>query len=305
MGSGTVFTSTVANNLKNTLEVIVDDKTDGVESRAIFPKFFEIRSMKDQYEDDLEMGGPGLATETPEGSELTIGTITEGTLFRYIARKFGLKLIITEEAIEDSKYEKVLRGARRLKRALWKTADIDGANVLVRGWNTAFNGGDGVPLFSASHTLPQGGTYSNTLGTALSFSRIAVAQVTTALRKLPGHDGVTEGYEPVRVLCPEDLWYVVAGVLGSRYSPEAGKFNEVNVVNQDLHLDAVSNRYWSNTATNWCIQSDCPDGLNWRWRRRARNRSWVDNDFENMKYSISARWSRGWSDARSVYGSQF
>lgn len=299
-----VFTGTIANTLKATLDNIVDDKTDGYEKSAILHRWMDEMKMSDHYEDDLESGGPGLASEKAEGQEMATGSIREGFITRYIARTFALKLIITEEAMEDKKYPKIINAASRLKRALWKTADIDATNILVRGFNTSYVGGDGQPLWSASHTLPHGGTFSNVMATPLSPSRAAVVVATSQIRKYPGHDGITEGYEPVKVVFPTEQWATWDGLLKSKMDPTAGAFNEINVVNQSLDITPVANKYWNNTTTQWAMLTDCEYKINFRWRRKPRGRSWVDNDNEVMKFGISSRWSRGWSDARCTLGVQ-
>lgn len=294
----TVFTSTIANALKRTLEEIVTDKNA---DKLLLERWCNIKKMKDAWEDDLEVAGPGLASQKAEGTEISAGTILEGYRTRYIARTFGLKLIITEEAIEDNKYEQVLQAGKRLKRAMSKTADIDATNILVRMFDTSYVGGDGLPLGSASHTLPHGGTFSNVMATPMSPSRAALIVATTQLRKMPGHDGVIEGYEPKKIVCPVDQWAVWSEVLKSTHAPEAGQFNAINVANSELDLEVVPNKYWSNTTTNWAIMTDAGNGINFRWRRKPRNKSWVENDLETMKYSVSARWARGWSDPRAAY----
>lgn len=300
--SATVFTSDIVDALKETLESIIDDKEGGSKAGCIYPKWMEERSMADAWEDDLEMGGPGLASEVSEGEDIPTGGIREGYMTRYLSRKFGLRLNITEEAIEDNKYDQVLRAAFRLKRSMWKTVDIDCTNILARGFNTAYVGGDGQPLFSASHTLPHGGTFSNLMAVPMSPSHIAITTATSQIRKFPGHDGITEGCEPKDVICPTEQWAVWSEILKSERRPEPGQFNAINVVKSELGLGVVTVKYWSNTTTNWAIKTDCDGGPNLRWRRRPRNRSWVENSNEVMSYLISARWARGWSDPRSMYG---
>lgn len=298
--SATVFASTIPNSLKRTLENIIKDKSD--EKKLVMPLWLEERTMKDNYEDDLETAGPGLAAEKAEGAEMQLGSIKEGVLTRYIARTYALKIIITEEAIEDQKYPEVLMAAQRLRRALYKTVDIDSTLMLVRAFNADFTGGDGQPLGSNAHTLPHGGTYSNIMGTPMAPSRAAVIAAVSQLRKLPGHDGIIEGYEPEKAVFPTEQWGEWSVILKSRNAPEQNEFNAINVVNRELSITPVSNKYWTNTTTNWCLLTDCPDKLNWRWRRKPRSRTWVDNDQELMKYGISARWARGWSDPRCFFG---
>lgn len=296
-----IFVSTVAKNLKPVLNAIVDDTTDGMEGATSFSNWMEVSSSEDAYETDLEMGGPGLASEKQEGGHMTIGTIVEGAVTQYRHRLFALKMVVTEEALEDSKYrDKVIKAAKRLKRAMWKTAEIDACNVLARGFNTSYVGGDGLCLFSASHTLPQGGTFSNLMGTAMTPSRMALIAAKTQAMQMVGHDGVREGYELTSILCPSDQWATWEGIVGSEKVPESN-FNEINVVRK-MSLKVYPLIHWSSSTTNWAVQTDAPDGLKWFWRRRPRAKTWVDNDQGLMKYSIDARWSRLWSDPRGAIG---
>lgn len=296
----TVFDSTIAHSLKETLNEIVDDDLDGVEKKLLMPKYFEEQEMDDYFVDDLEMGGPGLATQKTEGANIQVGNIREGALTRYIAGTFALQLEITEEAIEDRKYPKVLEAGRRLKRALYKTIDIDSVNVLIRATNASYTGGDGVALGSNAHTLPQGGTFSNLMATAMSPSRIAMIIAITQVGLFPGHDGITEGFQPMKVLCPLNQWGAWGGILRSPKAPDPGIYNEINVVNADYDISVQPIKYWNNTTTNWALQTDCENGLKFMWRRKPRSNTWLNNAQQIMHYSIDARWTRGWSDARSI-----
>jgi hypothetical protein len=294
----TVFTGVIFRAMKATLDTIVDDKTDGYESNLDFKQWCDEKSMSDNYEDDQEYGGPGLAAEVPEGEEIPIGTIREGAPTRYQSRKFALRLVVSEEALEDNKYDRVINAAKRLKRALFKTADIDATTMLVRAMDPNVTGGDGQPLASANHTLPHGGVFSNIMTVPMTPSRAAVIQLVSQAKKLPGHDGVTEGYEIKKIISPTEQWAVWDGLLMSDKVPESNA-NEINVVKR-LNLSVVTLKFWDNTTTNWAATTDAENGPNFRWRRKARNRSWVENSQELMSYAISARWSRGWTDARAL-----
>jgi|GEM_PF-1612007 len=305
--AGTVFTSTVSHGLKRTLERIITDDSDGIEGGAIYKKWMDVKKMKDHYEDDLEVGGPGLLAEKSEGAEISLGSIQQGYITRYLSRTYALKLVITEEAMEDNKYKEIIQAAKRLKLSASQTIDVDTTNILKRAWNTNYPGGDGQPLFSASHTLPHGGTFSNTLSVPMSPSRAALIVMSTQARKLPGHNGITMGYRLRKIVCPVDQWAVWEEIVGSSYAPEAGEYNRINVVNRTMRLtkdDLVANHFWNNTTTNWCALTSAEGGLNIRFRRKLRTRTWVENDYESMKHAISARWSRGWSDPRCAIGSE-
>lgn len=302
----TVFTGTVFHTLKETIDDVIMDPTYG-ESDLVCRKWMERKTMRDNYEDDLGIAGAGLASETAEGSSIPAVTISEDYVTRYLSRKFTSKIMITEETVEDCKYEKVIDMARHLKRSMFKTMDIDMTNILVRATNAAYVGGDGQPLASTAHTLANGGTFSNMFAVAQSPSRLALINATSQIKKYPGHDGITEGYRPMKIVSPTEQWAVWAGILGSTHAPEAGQFNEINVMNTSngpYDLSAIDIPYWDNTTTNWGIITDAPNGINYRMRRKPRTRSWVDNDQEVMNHAISARWAKGWSDPRGFFFSE-
>lgn len=299
----TVSTATIWKSVKETLKEIITDDTDGMEKKAEFPKYFTVDTMKDIYVDDLEIAGPGLASEVAEGVSLPVGDIKEGTLVRYIARKLGLRLDITEEADLATKYPKVLDAAKKLKAAMWRTYDVDAANVLNRASNAAYVGGDGQPLASNAHTLPGGGTYSNTLATPVAPSRAGLITMISNIRTLPGHHGIRVGYKAKAILCPVEQWAAWGGILGSTLSPDntaTGQTNEINVI-KPLGLDLIPVTHWTASQTKWGVLTDADDGLKWLWWRKLRSRSWVDEDTETMKFGVSSLHARGWSNPRCFY----
>ncbi len=286
--------------LKNTLDSIITDKNSEGAGDLACTKYMTEESMSDNYVDDLENGGPGLLSERSEGQALEVGTLYEGALTRYISRKFGGILAITEELDEDGKYnDKYIDAARRLKRALYKTLEVDCANVLNRATNTGYTGGDGLSLANSAHTIPGGGTFSNTLATPLGPSRAALITVVQNVMLLPGHDGVTEGYKVKAVVHPVAQWGAWKGILGSEKVPESAN-NEPNVV-YGMGIKQIPVPFWSASTTNWLVLTDVMDGLKLKWRRKPKSRTWYDEDVEIIKHGLSARWARGWSDPRGVY----
>ena len=302
-----VFQSTEAHLLRETLNEIITDKTDGIERDLIFPKYLKVEGMSDAFEDDIEIAGPGLASEKFEGQEMMMGSIKEGPVNRYFARTFAIRLGITREAMKDNKYPAAIDLGKLNKAALWKTAEVDGANVLARAWNSTYTFGDGQPLASTAHPLAQGGTYSNTLATPMSPSVLALSIVNSACKKLPGPDGLIQGFTIKKVVFPTEQWAVWGAILKSEFTPTAGNFSEVNVVNSKsgfMNVEPVEVKWWTNTTTNWGALTDAPNGLKWKWRERPDSNTWVENSNLVMWYGQWARWSRGCSNPRGFYGSQ-
>lgn len=295
-----IFTSTAALALKDTLEDIDTDDHGSEGSKAVFPKWLTVKSMADNYIEYYEVAGSGLAGEKPEGESIPVGTIVEGPLTRFNARTYGQRMIVSDEALEDMKYDKVIQAAKRNNRSLWKLADFDATLMLVRATNTSFLGGDGQPLASTAHVLPGGGTYSNMLATAMSPSKASLIIANAQAMQQVGHDNLTDGVELKKAVFPTAQWGVWREVLGSSMDPTPGAFNAINVINRDLDIKPVPNKYWQNTTTNWMLVTDAELGLMWFWRRKPKSNTWVTEDKTMMNYAITARWSRGWVNPRAI-----
>lgn len=303
MSAASVFTSSVAHGLKLTLDKIATDK--GTDMKMYMSDYFEVSDMQDNFEDDLEVAGLGLASVTPEGQEITVGGIKEGALTRYIAVKIGIRMIVTEEALEDVKYDQIIDSGKRLKRSMYKTFETDAALQLARGFDTTYTFGDGKPIWSATHPLAQGGTFSNLMATPMTPSRIAMMNLRAQALKLVDHAGLVEGYEIKKILCPVDQISVWEGVVLSTHAPEPGAFNEINVVNQTMGKpQIVAIPYWDSTTTNYAVMTDCERGFRWKWKRKMRSRSWVENSQELMMFAVTARYARGMTDPRCTIGVQ-
>lgn len=299
-----IITSNVYKSLKAIIDNIITEPSDSGQAKLIFPKWMDVKTMSDNYEIDQEVAGTLLLQEKAEGAPGQVGSIQEGYEKRYIARTWQLAIHIAEEALEDAKYDKYINAAKRLTRSAYKTQDYDATNLLIRSTNTSYTGGDGVPLGSASHTLPYGGVWSNLATSYTAYqtpSRAALISAVTAAGKYPAQNGLTEGYSVETIVGPLAQWGVWEGILNSPQTPENNN-NEINVVGPKgsmsgikfipiKYLDAASTTFWG-------AITDADNGLQWRNRRKVRSRTWVDNDAEVMKYSVSYRADKGWSDAR-------
>lgn len=299
-----IVSSNVYKSLKAILDNIITDPTDSGKASQIFPKYMDVKSMSDAYEIDQEVAGTLLLQEKAEGANAEVGSIQEGYETRYIARTYALHLHVAEEALEDTKYDKYIAAASRLTRSAYKTQDIDATNTLIRSTSSSYTGGDGVALGSASHTLAYGGTWSNVADTYSTPSRAALIAAITKVGKYVSQNGITEGYEVKKIVCPLAQWASWEGILKSSGVPESNN-NELNVVGpKGSHsgIEVVPVKYWDAASTTaWGIVTDADNGLQWRNKRKVRSRTWVDNDAEVMKYGVSYRATRGWSDARTWY----
>lgn len=298
-----ITTSSGFRTLRKTLDNIITDPDDGIGTDLDCSYYMQTETMTRNFVDDLENGGVPLLTEKGEAQPIDELNLYDGATTRYISRKFAGLLSISEEMDEDGQYNgEYIAPARRLKGAGFRTLEVDCANIFNRAWNAAYVGGDGQPLASASHTIPGGGTFSNTLATPFSPSMAALNTVRQNVMVMPGHHGLREGYMVKKVVHPvaqDGAWETILGTK-----------NGLNTAGQDLNV--VANKgythrpilYWTGSDTNWGTITSAPNGLKLKWRRRFKSRTWYEERTEVIYHGLSGRWARGWSDPRGFYGSQ-
>src|SRR5687768_16801475 len=285
--SAPVFTSQLAHMMRETLEGL--EKDEYAKSKRVFPRWCPETKMTHAYEDILEIVGPGLLAEKPEGTEIPLGGIREDILHRFRPTTFALKIIITEEADEDCKYPEAIDAGKYLINAAYKTQDYKTSLMLTRGFDTAYPTGNGQPVWSASQPLADGGTFSNLFATPMSPSRLAVTTARTMAAQMPDRDGTVGQVMLKKIVFPEAQWDTWVVVTKSKYAPEAGEFNAINVVESEMNLELVPNRFWQNTTTNYGFLTDAEGGFKYRSRRALKSRTWIDNDNQVMKYGVSLR----------------
>jgi hypothetical protein len=296
-----VMRSTEATSLEIALNKTIDDKERPI--KMYYNKWLKEESGSGGQIDDLETYGPGLAFEVPEGTELPSATMGEHTRFRYIPVKYGVILQITEEALEDNKHPQVLRLAQRTKRAIMKTIEVVSHDLLNRMFNSSYPIGDGLALGSASHTLGNGGTFSNYMAAPqLSPSITALERALSDITAMVGHDGEIEGYNGKRVVCPHGQKFAWKQILKSGNSPETYQgINAVSASETGLEAEPVATPFWNASTTNWCIQTDADNPAKIYFWRRPRGRAWREDGPQVMRYSTDTRFVVGCSDARAFY----
>jgi hypothetical protein len=303
MAGDTVFTSDVQKFLKKTLGAVWTDKNPSAEVER-WRGWVKEESMRDQFEDDEPMAGPGLAAEVDEGEEIPTRAAGQHVGHRYRAVKRGARMILTEEAIEDNRYGEAANYANMLRTSLEYTKEVACCQMLARGFNTNHPMVDSQPLWSTAQTLRGGGTFSNQFATAMAPSVAALIVLDTMAGTMVGLHGLKAGYEIGGIACPYGQRMVWNAIMGSDLDPAFGNSSKVNVVKKYMNIDKVhALPYWDNTETNWAGLLKVQNGFKCKVRRKIKPRTYVDNSGEFMNHQASERYDVGCSDPRASIGS--
>jgi len=264
-----------------------------------FREIYEIEKSSKNYEEDTKVTGFGLAPLKSEGQPVNYDSESQGYTKRYTHNVWGSGYIVTQEEMEDNLYEIVSR--RRIKRlafSMRQTKETVSANVLNRAFTSGYTGGDGKVLVASDHPTLSG-DQSNLL-TAADFSEAALEDMVIQIGQAKNDRGLLINLKPMKLIHPVNIQFDVARVLKSELTPGTAN-NAVNAVRL-VGVKPVCNHYLTDTDA-WFVKTDCPNGLT-MFERRALEFT-RDNDFdtENAKAKATMRFSVGWTDWLTLFGS--
>lgn len=265
-----------------------------------YTRIFDVRKSSKAYEKVGSNTGLGLAFVKPEGSSITYDSPATGptTVFTHVT--YGLGYIMTREAEEDNQYQEVAESnAASLPWSMWTTKETVHANVLNRGFNTAYLGGDGQPLFSASHPTANG-TQSNLL-TAADLSEASLEDALTTIAQAKNSAGLPIALRAVRLIVGPGQIFAATRLLESEGRSGTANNDPNAIKTLGLVPEIVVNHYLDDPDA-WFIQTNVPNGLISFQRRALALEKDQDFDTENKKNKATERYSAGWADPRSIYG---
>jgi hypothetical protein len=294
-----IKTSQIDASLKETLDVVM---TDEMNQKLFWESLgFKVTSTTDNWVDDQEYAGTGLAQATPEGGNIPLDAVVQGGSKRYKMVKYALGFVVSEEAIADCKYEKAINDTENLGRSMKWTQEYIAVSHFINSFSTSFPGGlDNLSLCNTAHTTPKGPTFSNQLATAMSLSETAVETMRQAMRKLPSYNGLTRGFMMKRLIVPVELEPRAYRILKSEGQNDTAN-NATNFL-RTQGIEIVANPFLT-SATNWWGGTDAPNGMRWIWRLKPQFRKHNIDDNYAVRCNGVMRFDSGWSDPRGVFGS--
>lgn len=269
---------------------------------------FAMESSDRAFEEEVLFTGFGSAPTKGEGAAVQYDDAGEGYISRYTNETIALAFAITEEAMEDNLYDSFAKlRAKALARAMANTKQVKAADVFNNSLAAAYKGGDGVPLFSASHPTVGDGLQSNYIG-ATDFSESALETAIINVSKIKDDRGILIGAAAQSLAIPSDLIFTVDQVLNSPGTTIAGGTaayaqNNINSVrNQGLVPGGWNvNRRFTDTNA-WFLKTDVPNGTKMFTRVPLQTKMEPDFDTGNLRFKARERYGFGWSDWRGWFG---
>jgi hypothetical protein len=269
-------------------------------------EIYETETSERSFEEETKLSGFSAAPVKNEGSAIAYDNAQEAWTARYNHETIALGFSLTEEAIEDNLYDSLsARYTKALARAMAYTKQVKAAAVLNNGFTNSapYFGGDGVPLFSASHPLITGGTNSNIPTTAADLNETSLEAAVIQISLWTDERGLLIASKPKKLVVPPSLMFVATRLLETELRVGTTD-NDINALKNNGSIpDGYTVNHFLTDTNAWFLTTDVPNGMK-HFVRTPLSQS-MDGDFDtgNVRYKSRERYSFGWSDPLGMFGS--
>ena len=265
---------------------------------------FDKDTSMQNYEEDVQLTGFGLAPVKAEGQGVAYDSEVQGFVTRYTHVAYALGYIVTKEELDDNLYENVSkRRAAALAMSFRQTKENVGANIYNRAFNGTYSGGDGKAMCATDHPNTSGGTFANKPTVDVDLSEAALEDATIAIMGFQNDRGLLINVMPKSLVVARQEWYNANRILKSVYTPGSAN-NDINVLKATNALpDGIVMNHYLTSPHAWFIRTNIMNGL--KYYERVGITFDQDNDFDTMNAKAKGyeRFSFGWTDPRAIYGS--
>lgn len=270
-----------------------------------FRQIFRIVPHHKAFYEIQKVAGVGPAGHKPEGEpNRNYDTINQHWVFRVPLLSYEKSMRITWEAVEFNLYLDMLpKMSKELINAHEIRKGTEAANILNNGTDVTVTYGDGLPLFSHSHTVQGGGTIDNLL--AADFDEDLIEQMRLLILKMKNDNGDIGDYVPDTLVYSEDLIHEVCRVLESPYRPGSAE-NDINSNKYlgDIKKKVMWKRLSNKHATFLTTDYNSDSGLVMVEHEPFRTKTWTENNsWDSIISSISNYKFLVEDTARSIVGS--
>ena len=271
-----------------------------------YDKIFTKHDSKMALERTAEMRYLGLAQLKTEGGQTSFDSgAGERFVYNQEHTEIALGYAITRKAIDDNLYKTQFTPSNLgLVESFQQTKEIYGANILntAQTYNSAV-GGDGVALCSTAHPI-DGGSVANTPTTQVDLNEATLLNAMIAIRTNFRDQANLKVFARGRkLIIPPALEPVAIRLLKTELRPGTAD-NDVNAIMTTaggLPEGYMVNDFLTSSYA-WFLLTNI-DGLSYMERVRFETDMQVDFVTDNLLVKGYERYSFGYYNWRSIYGS--
>lgn len=270
------------------------------EAPAVREQLFKVVSHDRDIWQSTETHDLPLFNEMAEAEDYSYFGMKQGYDKTLSMIKYGLGASISEEAIEDGKFDLVADLMRRMARSARESQEISAMNIFNNGFSSEL-AADGLAVFHASHLLPSGGTFRNKPSSAADLS---VSSLETALTdfetQFVGDSGIFYRIMPKVLLVHPSNRRLAKELIGSDLKPETADNNMNSFKEEGLRV--VSSPRLTDQDAWFLLGAPADTGLRIVSRSPIQTKSDENFDNDTVKYKSRYREKIGVTHAYGIYG---
>ncbi|MFK7942183.1 MAG: hypothetical protein AB8B85_04595, partial [Paracoccaceae bacterium] len=245
----------------------------------------------------------GLAPSKGEGGPITYDDHSQTNVAKFLHAVYGLGYKVTREEGEDNKYAELSRArSASLSFSMRQTKETVHANIFNRAFNASYAGADGKELLATDHPT-RAGDQANELAVAADLSEASIEDMLIQIRNAKNSRGLKINLIGKKLIVHPNDMFEAKRILGSTLR-SGTDHNDTNALREMGMLpEGVMVYDYLTDPDAFFIQTDAPAGLTSFTRRKIDLTQDNDFDTENMCAKATERYSMGWGDWRSLYGS--
>lgn len=206
-----------------------------------------------------ELQDMDLFSEISEGAEYSFKRPKQGASKTLSMSKFGLGFSVSEEMIEDGKFDLIADMTRKLARSAKESQEIQAMSVFNNGFSSEL-AWDGLSVFNSAHTLPSGTTFRNRLSVDADLSQTALDTALSDFEtQMIGDSGIIYNMRPrVLLVHPSQKRYAME-LVGSDGKPDTAD-NNLNAFKSD-NLVVISSPHLTDQDAWFLLAPPAETGL--------------------------------------------
>lgn len=262
---------------------------------------YTVEKSNRSFEEELKVSGFGAAPVKTEGNGIEYDNAQEAYVARYTHETIALGFAITEEAIEDNLYDSLSqRYTKALARAMAYTKQVKAAAPLNNAFSSSFPMGDGKSLCATDHPTVAGFTNANRPSVAVDLNETALEAAVIQIAGWVDERGLLIAARPKKLVIPPALQFVAKKLKGT--DKKLGS-SDNDMATAPGIIGGIAEMHWLTDPNAWFLTTDVPNGA--KMFERVALKTSMEGDFEtgNVRYKARERYSFGFSDPLSVWGS--
>ena len=244
-----------------------------------------------------------LFSEVAEGEDYSYSRPRAGSNKTFVPLKYGLGFSISEEAVEDGKFDMIADAVRKMAKSARESQEIAAMNIFNNGF-TSETAMDAVAVFSTSHVLPSGLSFRSRLSTDADLSVSSLDTMLSDFETQPvGDSGIVELVQPKVLLVHSSQRRYALELIGSDLKADTSD-NNMNSFKQE-GLRVISSPHLTDVDAWFLLASPEDTGLRIVSRKDIETKyAGADAGFDNDSIKVKSRYREkiGVTHAKGIFG---